>query len=95
MEFLPMIIQLVSGAGGGILFGKLFKGLNLGTGLNALSGIVGGGLGGSLLSMVGMDAGPSGALDLASIAGSIGSGAVGGGVVMTIVGFIKSLLSKD
>ena len=95
MEFLPLIIQLASGAGGGLLIGKIFKGLNLGSGWNALSGIVGGGIGGTLLGMLGIAAEPSGALDIPSIVGSIGSGAVGGGIVMTVVGFVKKLLSKS
>jgi hypothetical protein len=94
MEFLPLIIQLVSGAVGGNAIGKIFSGLNLGTLGNSVAGILGGGLGGTALSMLGVDAGPSGAMDLASIAGSVGSGAVGGGILMTIVGFVKKLLSK-
>ncbi len=89
---LPLIIQLVSGAAGGNVVGKIFSGLNLGTLVNSIAGIVGGGLGGTLLGMLGIAAEPSGALDLASVAGSIGSGAVGGGVVLAIVGFIKKLL---
>jgi uncharacterized membrane protein YeaQ/YmgE (transglycosylase-associated protein family) len=89
---LPLIIQLVSGAVGGNVVGKIFSGLNLGTLVNSVAGIVGGGLGGTLLGLMGIAAAPSGALDLASIAGSIGSGAVGGGVLLAVVGFVKKLL---
>jgi len=56
-EYLPLIIQLVSGAVGGNVAGKLMKNLSLGTLWNSVSGILGGGLGGWLLGMIGIDAG--------------------------------------
>ena len=91
---IPLIVQLLSGAAGGNIIGKLLPKLNLGTLGNSLSGIIGGGLGGSLLGMLGMAAEPSGGLDLSSILGSVGSGAAGGGVLMFIVGLVKKLLVK-
>jgi uncharacterized membrane protein YeaQ/YmgE (transglycosylase-associated protein family) len=91
---LPLIIQLLSGAVGGNLIGKFLPNLNLGTLGNSIAGILGGGVGGSLLGMLGIAAAPSGALDIGSILGSIGSGFVGGGVLMFIVGLIKKLLGK-
>ena len=51
---LPLIIQLVSGAVGGNVAGSLFKNLSLGTLWNSVAGIAGGGLGGTILSMLGM-----------------------------------------
>ena len=89
-----LIIQLITGAVGGNITGKLFKNLDLGTLGNSLSGIAGGGLGGQLLSLLGLAASSSGSLDPAAIIGSIASGGVGGGVVMAIVGLIKNLLAK-
>lgn len=94
MQFLPLIIQLVTGAAGGNLTGKLVKKLDLGLVGNSLAGILGGGLGGQLLGMLGVEAGPSGAMDLTTILGSVASGGVGGGAVMAIVGLIKSVLLK-
>ncbi|QDS89530.1 hypothetical protein EC9_37300 [Rosistilla ulvae] len=94
MQFLPLIIQLVSGAAGGNLTGKLAKKLDLGVLGNSIAGILGGGLGGQLLGMLGIEAGPAGSLDIASILGSVASGGVGGGVVMAVVGVIKSVLAK-
>ena len=94
MEFLPLIIQLLTGAVGGNVVGKLAKNLNLGTLGNSVAGIIGGGVGGQLLGMLGVDAGPSGSLDLVSILGSVASGGVGGGALMAIIGLIKSVLAK-
>jgi len=93
-NLIPLAIQLISGAVGGNLIGKLLPSLNLGTIGNSLAGILGGGIGGSLLGALGIAAAPSGALDVGSIIGSIASGGVGGGVLMFIVGLIKKALSK-
>jgi len=51
-----------------------------------VAGIVGGGLGGQLLSAIGM--GGEGLL------GSIGAGGVGGALVMIVVSFISKALKK-
>ena len=93
MEYLPMIIQLVSGAGGGNLAAKLMKNLDLGMLGNSLAGILGGGLGGQLLGMAGI-ATASGGMDAASIIGSVAGGGVGGGVLMAIIGMIKKAMAK-
>ena len=57
MNLIALIIQLLSGAAGGNLAGKLFKNINLGTVGNSIAGILGGGLGGQLLGMLGMSGG--------------------------------------
>ena len=44
--------------------------------------------------MPGVEAGPSGSLDVASVLGSVASGGVGGGALMAIIGLIKSVLAK-
>ncbi len=88
-----VIIQLLSGALGGNAVGTLMKKLSLGTVLNSIVGIVGGGLGGQLLGLLGLGSGTDG-LDLAGILGSIAGGGVGGGVLMVIIGLIKKALAK-
>jgi len=93
MSLLPLIIQLVSGAVGGNLAGALMKKFSLGTLWNSVAGIIGGGLGGQLLGLLGI-ATTTGGVDLASIVGSIAGGGVGGGVLMAIIGFIKSAMAK-
>ena len=89
-----MALPYLTGAAGGNIIGKILPSLNLGTLGNSLSGIVGGGIGGTLLSMIGVDAGPATSLDVASLLGGAGAGAVGGGVVMFVVGLIKKAFSK-
>lgn len=92
-----LIIQLLSGAVGGNLAGNLLKKYDLGTLGNSIVGILGGGLGGQLLGML-MGGGAAGAsaggLDLGSIIASVAGGGVGGGVLMTIVGMIKTAMTK-
>ncbi len=91
-EYLPLIIQLVSGAVGGNIAGSLLKNASLGKIGNSILGILGGGLGGYLLGMLGIDAG--GGMDIAGILGSVAGGGVGGGVLMAIIGLIKKAISK-
>ncbi len=96
MNIIALIIQLVCGALGGNISGKLLKNIDLGTLGNSIAGVVGGGVGGQILNALGLFAGAQGgSLDLASIIGNIASGGVGGGVLMAIIGMIKSLLAKS
>ena len=89
----PLIIQLISGALGGNAAGALMKKLSLGTVLNSILGIVGGGLGGQLLNLLGVGT-AGGGMDLGGIITSIAGGGVGGGILLAIVGLIKKALSK-
>ncbi|MBT8265720.1 MAG: hypothetical protein KJO41_01565 [Bacteroidia bacterium] len=97
-EYLPLIIQLVSGAVGGNLAGSLMKKFSLGTLWNSISGILGGGLGGYLLGALGLGgaeaAEASTSMDIGSILGSVAGGGVGGGVLMAIIGAIKNATNK-
>lgn len=91
---LSLLIQLISGALGGNVAGSLLKDKSLGVLGNSLAGLVGGGLGGQILtSLLGMTAG--GGLDLASIITQIAGGGVGGGVVMVLVGILKQMFAKQ
>ena len=90
----PILIQILTGAIGGNVAGALMKKASLGTLGNSIAGVLGGGLGGQLLSFLGLVAGPSGTLDLNAILGSIASGGVGGGVVMVVIGLINNVLLK-
>ncbi len=93
MDYLPLIIQLASGAVGGNLAGALLKNFSMGTLWNSVAGILGGGLGGQLLGMLGIATG-GGEMDLQGILGIVASGGVGGGVLMTIIGLIRSAINK-
>jgi hypothetical protein len=89
-----LIIQLVSGALGGNLAGGLFKELSLGTVLNSILGILGGGLCGQFLNAVGFGdtGGPS--TDVWSVIANILGGGVGGGILMAMIGAIRKAFSK-
>lgn len=99
-EYLPLIIQLVSGAVGGNIAGKLLKNLSLGSLGNSIVGILGGGIGGYLLGMLGLSGGgaemaeATSSMDISGILGSIAGGGVGGGVLMAIIGAVKKAVSK-
>ncbi len=92
-SLIPLIINLVSGAAGGNIAGSLMKNFSLGTALNSVVGILGGGIGGQLLGMLGMGGG--GGMDLMGIISSVAGGGVGGGVLLGIVGLIKSMMNKS
>ena len=90
---MELIIQLIAGAIGGNVAGAALKKQSLGTLGNSLAGVLGGGLGGQILAALGMGGAASG-LDLAGIVQALASGGVGGGVVMAIIGVLKSVLMK-
>ncbi len=96
-----LIISLISGAVGGNVAGKLMPSSSLGTLWNSVAGIAGGGIGSSILGMLGVgaasaaDASASGGMpDIGTLLGMGGSGLVGGGVVMAVLGFIRKAMNK-
>lgn len=92
-NLLPLIIQLLSGAVGGNIAGSLLKKQSLGTLLNSVVGILGGAAGGQILGLLGVATG-AGGMDLAGILGSVAGGGVGGGLLMVIIGLIKSAMAQ-
>lgn len=102
-QILAIIIPLISGAVGGNVVGALAKNLSLGTLWNSLAGIVGG-VGGSQLLGLLMGGGTAvaasaattaaGGVDIGSILTQVAAGGVGGGVLMAIVGVVKSMMAK-
>lgn len=88
---LNLVIQLVAGAAGGNAAGAILKQFNMGPLGNSIAGIIGGGLGGTLLNMLmaGTGAAPSGGFDVGSLVTQIIGGGVGGGVLLVIVGLIR------
>ncbi len=96
---LGLIISLISGAVGGNIAGGVLDEHSLGPPGNPIAGIVGGGLGGQLLSALGVTRGagshrsaPEGGFDLGSLVGQVAGGGVGGAIVMIIVGLIKQAM---
>lgn len=94
---LSTIIGLASGALGGNLAGGILKNASMGPLWNSVVGILGGGLGASVIGMISPDLGAAAAsesLDITSILSSVGGGVAGGGILMTIIGFIKKAMGK-
>lgn len=92
---IAFLISLVSGALGGNVAGALLKQFSLGTLGNSVAGVLGGGLGGKILGgLLGFGAAKAGGLDFGSIIGSVLTGGAGGGALMTIIGIIRSMISK-
>jgi uncharacterized membrane protein YeaQ/YmgE (transglycosylase-associated protein family) len=87
-----LIINLIAGALGGNLAGKVFKDLSLGTVGNSIAGILGGGLGGWLLGLLGLSTTGDASMSLSSFIGDTIGGGVGGGVLLAIVGAIKKAM---
>lgn len=100
MDWIQMIISLVSGVVGGNAAGALMKDKSLGPVGNSVAGLLGGGIGGSILQAAGLvgAAGATGAsgggMDIGALLGNIAGSGVGGGVLMAIVGFIKQSMGK-
>ncbi|MDJ0826256.1 MAG: hypothetical protein QNJ16_12200 [Rhodobacter sp.] len=96
---MELLISLIAGAVGGNAVGGVLRNLNLGVIGNSLTGIVGGGIGGQLLAMLGAPdlagaAGEAAGLDIGTILGQVGSGAVGGGALMAVIGVVKNAMGK-
>lgn len=75
--------------------GRLIDSLNQGTVINSIAGILGGGLGGSILGMLGAPdmagmAGDAAGMDIGALLRQLVSGGFGGGVLLAIVGFVRS-----
>jgi hypothetical protein len=83
MDITSLIIEAVSGAVGGNVAGAAMKENSLGTAGNSIAGILGGGLGGTILhSVMGTAAAGGGGMDLQSILANVGGGGVGGAILM-------------
>jgi hypothetical protein len=98
LAMLELIIGLLSGAVGGNLAAKVLPRFDLGTLWNSAAGILGGGLGASIIAMLLGSAAPEGAIasdaavTLPGIISAVVSGGVGGGVLLAIVGVIRKMM---
>lgn len=91
---MDLVIQLASGAIGGLGAGKALPKYSQGNLVNVIAGLVGGGVGGQILSQLLGTAVGGGGMDIASILGNVASSGVGGGLLIVIIGVIKNLLKK-
>lgn len=88
-----LIIQLLSGAIGGNVAGKVMPKFDLGTLWNSVAGVVGGGLGAQIIGAI-LPGLLSGGLNVSGIVSSIAAGGAGGGVLLALVGVIRSMMQK-
>ncbi len=97
MNWMPILIQLISGGVGGNIAGALLKKFNLGPIGNTIAGVLGGIGGGQLLGMLTEAVVPAASvgLDMSSIFSSVGGGGIGGAVIMVIVGLVKTQMAKS
>ena len=89
-----LIIQAVAGGVGGTAAGSILKDLSLGKPGDAISGAIGGGLVGQILSAVLGGGGEVGGMDVAAVVKDIVGGGVGGAVVMAIIGMLRNAMMK-
>jgi uncharacterized membrane protein YeaQ/YmgE (transglycosylase-associated protein family) len=103
MDIVNLLISLVSGVVGGNIAGAAMKDKSLGGLGNSIAGLVGGGIGGWVLTAMGVlgkaapavaGAAAAGGMDIGSLIGNIAGSGVGGAIVMLIVGMIKGAQSK-
>jgi uncharacterized membrane protein YeaQ/YmgE (transglycosylase-associated protein family) len=84
-----LIVALISGGVGGNIAGALLKNFSLGPVGNTIVGLIGGGVGQQIMSAMGfLPAGGGG------MVGDIGGSAVGGAILMAIVGAIKNAMAN-
>ena len=90
-----LIVQVIAGALGGTAAGSVLKDLSLGKGGDAITGAIGGGVVGQILtSVLGGDAGAVGGVDVASMVKNIFGGGIGGAIVMAIIGALRNAMMK-
>ena len=99
MDITSLLISLVSGAVGGNAAGKVLKNFDMGTLWNSVAGIVGGGLGGTIMSQLGIDPGAAAAAasdsgTMGSIVSQIGGGGIGGAILLVVASYLKRMMSK-
>ena len=95
MDITSLIVEAVSGAVGGNVAGAAMKEKSLGAVGNSIAGIVGGGLGGTILqSVLGSAAAGGGGMDMQSILSNVGGGGVGGAILMVVVALIKNAMAN-
>lgn len=92
---MELIISLLSGAVGGNVAAKIFEKIDQGPLINSIAGIIGGGLGGSVLTSLGLGGmAGEGGMDIGTIVSQVAGGGVGGGIVLAVVSAIKNAMNK-
>lgn len=95
VSIVNLLISLISGAIGGNVAGVAMKDKDsFGTAGNSVVGLLGGGLGSYILQALGILSQTGGSLDLTSILAHVGSGGVGGAILLALASIVKNALAK-
>lgn len=92
MDITSLLISLASGVVGGNLAGSTVKEDNLGTIGNSIAGLFGGGLGNTVLQLLGVLG--TGELTLSSILTNVGTSGIVGALLPIVVSYIKKAFVK-
>lgn len=91
---MELILGLLSGVAGGNAIGKAVQKLDQGTLINSAAGVIGGGLGATLLGGMGATAAADGGMSVNTIVSQVLGGGAGGGIVLSLVSIVKNMMSK-
>ncbi len=96
---MELIISLIAGAIGGNVAGGLLNRMSLGTIGNSIAGILGGGIGIYILSMLGAEslariAGGSEIGEIGALMGPFVMGGLGGAIILVIVGTLWRMVTR-
>jgi hypothetical protein len=96
MDPISLLLPLLSGAAGGNIIGGVLKNFNLGSAGNTLAGLVGGGLGSTILSSLMGAGGAAAGLDgdTNALISQILGGGVGGGAITMLIAMLQGLFQK-
>ena len=92
-QLLPLLIQLIGGGAGGNIAGALLKNIDLSKVAQTIIGIIGGIAGGQAVDWMGLLESILSADGAGAMAGNAGASAVGGGLLVAIVGMIKKAMA--
>lgn len=101
MNWAAILIPIISGVIGGNVAGSSLKKFSLGPTGNSFVGLLGGAAGAIILGMIGgagVDSIPltsqAGTINMSALVAAIGSGGIGGGVLMSVVGVLREKVLK-
>lgn len=92
-QLLPLLIQLIGGGAGGNIAGTLLKNIDLSKLAQTIIGIIGGIAGGQAVDWMGVLESVLGAGGAGEMAGQAGASAIGGGLLVAIIGLIKKAMA--
>lgn len=93
MDITQLLVEVVAGAAGGNIAANIFKQYSLGTAGNTIAGILGGAVGGQILSII-LSLTAQGGMDIGTVIENLVGGGLGGAVLLIVAGAIKTAMNK-